>query len=314
MRPGLVLTQLAERQQQAGQLHGRELGEGIGLIFGGVGRDLEVRAVAAVLEPRVMARRDVPCAEAVGEAPQRAELDEVVAGDARVRRAAPPVVVDEAVDDVLAGTSLRSRARSAGSRGAPRWRGRRRNPGRRSNSGHGPAASGRVHFHRHADDVVARSRAAAPRRPPSPLPPLIAATTRSHHDREQDNPQPPLTQAPCRVSGGTSRCARSAEPLAFRRLRSASTSVPSTCRASRTRITGTIGAPVYVRGFLRTYSRFLGLDPEEAVARFNATLARPRPAGAAARAARRDHPHRRGAPRGVPAARRRGSGSWWRRP
>jgi cytoskeleton protein RodZ len=30
-----------------------------------------------------------------------------------------------------------------------------------------------------------------------------------------------------------------------------------------------IGAPVYVRGFLRTYARFLGLDPEEAVAAFN---------------------------------------------
>jgi cytoskeleton protein RodZ len=33
-----------------------------------------------------------------------------------------------------------------------------------------------------------------------------------------------------------------------------------------------IGAPVYVRGFLRTYARFLGLDSEEAVAAFNATL------------------------------------------
>src|SRR5947199_3162346 len=31
-----------------------------------------------------------------------------------------------------------------------------------------------------------------------------------------------------------------------------------------------IGAPVYIRGFLRTYARFLGLDPEEAVAEFNA--------------------------------------------
>lgn len=30
-----------------------------------------------------------------------------------------------------------------------------------------------------------------------------------------------------------------------------------------------IGAPVYVRGFLRTYARFLGLDAEEAVAAFN---------------------------------------------
>jgi cytoskeletal protein RodZ len=29
-----------------------------------------------------------------------------------------------------------------------------------------------------------------------------------------------------------------------------------------------IGAPVYVRGFLRTYARFLGLDPEEVVAQF----------------------------------------------
>lgn len=34
----------------------------------------------------------------------------------------------------------------------------------------------------------------------------------------------------------------------------------------------TIGAPVYVRGFLRTYARFLGLDSEEAVAAFNQTL------------------------------------------
>ncbi|HEX4012422.1 MAG TPA: RodZ domain-containing protein [Candidatus Cybelea sp.] len=33
----------------------------------------------------------------------------------------------------------------------------------------------------------------------------------------------------------------------------------------------TIGAPVYIRGFLRTYARFLGLDPEEAVATFNLT-------------------------------------------
>lgn len=32
-----------------------------------------------------------------------------------------------------------------------------------------------------------------------------------------------------------------------------------------------IGAPVYTRGFLRTYARFVGLDPEEAVAAFNAS-------------------------------------------
>lgn len=43
-----------------------------------------------------------------------------------------------------------------------------------------------------------------------------------------------------------------------------------------------IGAPVYIRGFLRTYARFLGLDPEDAVAEFNsAEGAAPAPAAAA---------------------------------
>jgi cytoskeleton protein RodZ len=37
----------------------------------------------------------------------------------------------------------------------------------------------------------------------------------------------------------------------------------------------TIGAPVYIRGFLRTYTRFLGIDPEEAVAAFNKTQPAP---------------------------------------
>lgn len=32
---------------------------------------------------------------------------------------------------------------------------------------------------------------------------------------------------------------------------------------------GAVGAPVYIRGFLRTYARFLGLDPEDVVAAFN---------------------------------------------
>lgn len=38
---------------------------------------------------------------------------------------------------------------------------------------------------------------------------------------------------------------------------------------------GAIGAPVYARGFLRTYARFLGLDPEEVVAEFNGAPASP---------------------------------------
>jgi cytoskeletal protein RodZ len=36
---------------------------------------------------------------------------------------------------------------------------------------------------------------------------------------------------------------------------------------------GAIAAPVYVRGFLRTYARFLGLDAEAAVERFNTAIA-----------------------------------------
>ena len=43
-----------------------------------------------------------------------------------------------------------------------------------------------------------------------------------------------------------------------------------------------IGAPVYIRGFLRTYARYLSLDPEEAVSEFNAAQgSAPEPAGAA---------------------------------
>lgn len=34
----------------------------------------------------------------------------------------------------------------------------------------------------------------------------------------------------------------------------------------------TFAAPVYVRGFIRTYARFLGLDPESAVGKFSASL------------------------------------------
>ena len=44
-----------------------------------------------------------------------------------------------------------------------------------------------------------------------------------------------------------------------------------------------IGAPVYVRGFMRTYARFLGLDPEAAVARFAAAVPAGSPAPAPAR-------------------------------
>jgi len=44
-----------------------------------------------------------------------------------------------------------------------------------------------------------------------------------------------------------------------------------------------IGAPVYVRGFMRTYARFLGLDPEAAVTRFAATVPAGTPAATVTR-------------------------------
>jgi cytoskeletal protein RodZ len=48
----------------------------------------------------------------------------------------------------------------------------------------------------------------------------------------------------------------------------------------------TIGAAVYIRGFLRTYARFLGLDPESAIARLSE--AGPSPATATAAEERRE--------------------------
>jgi cytoskeletal protein RodZ len=38
-----------------------------------------------------------------------------------------------------------------------------------------------------------------------------------------------------------------------------------------------IGAPVYIRGFIRTYARFLGLDGESAIAHYNETVPAERP-------------------------------------
>jgi cytoskeleton protein RodZ len=54
-----------------------------------------------------------------------------------------------------------------------------------------------------------------------------------------------------------------------------------------------IGAAVYIRGFLRTYARFLGIDPEEAVAAFNRTQPVP-PAASLPEPAREAGSSRRG--------------------
>jgi len=58
-----------------------------------------------------------------------------------------------------------------------------------------------------------------------------------------------------------------------------------------------IGAAVYARGFLRTYARFLGLDPEESVAAFNASSGAAAPASTAPAASPAEPPHPIAGPR-----------------
>ncbi|HEY0395560.1 MAG TPA: RodZ domain-containing protein [Candidatus Elarobacter sp.] len=55
-----------------------------------------------------------------------------------------------------------------------------------------------------------------------------------------------------------------------------------------------IGAPVYVRGFIRTYARFLALDGEDAIARFNAAAPQERPPASAVLADFEDENERSG--------------------
>jgi cytoskeleton protein RodZ len=62
-----------------------------------------------------------------------------------------------------------------------------------------------------------------------------------------------------------------------------------------------IGAPVYVRGFMRTYARFLGLDPEAAVARFAQTVPAGTPAATAPRPAAANQGEKRGLERSSPS-------------
>jgi len=58
-----------------------------------------------------------------------------------------------------------------------------------------------------------------------------------------------------------------------------------------------IGAAVYARGFLRTYARFLGLDPEESVAAFNISSGAATPASTSPAAAAADPPRPIAGPR-----------------
>lgn len=58
-----------------------------------------------------------------------------------------------------------------------------------------------------------------------------------------------------------------------------------------------IGAAVYARGFLRTYARFLGLDPEESVAAFNASSGAAAPASTSPAAAPPEPPRPIAGPR-----------------
>ncbi len=93
------LVEIAERKQEPRELRRRQLRERVRLILCMLVAE-EMRAVVAAFEPRVVAGRDVTRAEAIGVLRERSKLHEVVARNARIRRAARGVVIDEPLDHV----------------------------------------------------------------------------------------------------------------------------------------------------------------------------------------------------------------------
>src|SRR3954469_1900406 len=89
----------AEREAQALERRAAQRGEHVALVLGRVG-GLPQQAV--VRAPRVVAGRERPRPEAVGERKHRVEPDVAVAADARVRRQACLVVLEPWVDDARA--------------------------------------------------------------------------------------------------------------------------------------------------------------------------------------------------------------------
>ena len=95
--PDLRLGQLAEWEAQPRERLGRQRGEHVGLVLGGIGGRAQQRprGIPAVGEPRVVTCRKLRAPEHVGERQHRVEADMAIAAHARVRRLAGSVRGDE---------------------------------------------------------------------------------------------------------------------------------------------------------------------------------------------------------------------------
>ena len=99
VRAGRRFVELAERQQQALELRGRELRERVGLILR-AGTAEEVRAVGSPFEPRVVPGRDVARAERSAYVRSVPSLTKLLHATHGLGVRPRGVVADEALDDV----------------------------------------------------------------------------------------------------------------------------------------------------------------------------------------------------------------------
>ena len=130
----LLLRRVAEREEEPRELVGAEHVEEVALVLRPVAAAVEARDAALGRHARVVARRDERGAEAVGQREELAQLHRAVARDARARRLAGEVGVDEGVDDVLGGRARAGRTCSGGCRGGRRRGARRAGPRARSSA------------------------------------------------------------------------------------------------------------------------------------------------------------------------------------
>ena len=97
----LVLHRVAEGEHRSGQLVDVEHAEHIALVLGGIGRSVQLAPRRTVDNPGVVAGRNSVEAECERTIEHGAELDALVAAEARVGRASGGVLGDEVVDDVI---------------------------------------------------------------------------------------------------------------------------------------------------------------------------------------------------------------------
>ncbi len=98
--PDLGLRVLAHREQQARELGLLQRVEDVGLVLAVVDGAVQLEAVVAVADARIVSRRKVTGVEGDGAVEQGAKLDVLVAGEAGVGRATALVLADEVVDDL----------------------------------------------------------------------------------------------------------------------------------------------------------------------------------------------------------------------